>query len=177
MISVDDYVFFVDEALDGMGRIVAELGDELANRRPDVPGLNSPYVLLTHCLGVMEYWAGQVIAGRRVERDREAEFGATGSVRELLDRVQHAREQLQADIRNLQAGAAPCGRVNNPKNAELPIAKTQGGVLMHLYSELAQHRGQMEVCRDVLLVPDVHLAGAGPATAQPDNRYRAAGTA
>jgi hypothetical protein len=42
MISVDDYLFFVDEALDGMVRIVTELGDDLANRRPDVSGANSP---------------------------------------------------------------------------------------------------------------------------------------
>src|SRR6266540_4935575 len=31
MISVDDYLFFVDEALDGMVAIVTELGDDLAN--------------------------------------------------------------------------------------------------------------------------------------------------
>jgi hypothetical protein len=56
MISVDDYLLFLDEVLDHMVRIVTELGDELANQRPDVPDSNSPYAILTHCLGVMEYW-------------------------------------------------------------------------------------------------------------------------
>jgi hypothetical protein len=29
----------------------------------------------------------------------------------------------------------------------LPLGRTQGGALIHIYSELAQHRGQMEICR------------------------------
>ena len=74
MISADDYLYFVDDALDGMVDIVMDLGDELANRRLDLPGANSPYAVLTHCLGVIEYWAGHLVAGRVIERDRPAEF-------------------------------------------------------------------------------------------------------
>jgi hypothetical protein len=157
MISVEDYLFFVDEALDGMVGIVTELGDELANRRPDLPGSNSPYVVLTHCLGVMEYWAGHLVGGRSVERDRDAEFRAAGSVADLVDRTDQARRQLQADITNLEPFAPPRGQPQ-PKDAGLPLASTQGGALIHLYEELAQHRGQMEGCRDVLLAPWAKLA-------------------
>jgi Protein of unknown function (DUF664) len=152
VISVEDYLFFVDEALDGMVRIVTELGDELANRRPDLPGSNSPYVVLTHCLGVMEYWGGHVVAGRRVERDRDAEFRAAGSVADLVDRARRARRQLQADVTDLEPFAPPRGQPK-PEDAGLPLARTQGGALTHLYEELAQHRGQTEGCRDVLLAP------------------------
>ena len=42
MIDVDDFLYFVDEALEGMVTMVTELGDDLANRRLDVPGANSP---------------------------------------------------------------------------------------------------------------------------------------
>ena len=56
MISVDDLLFFLDEALDGMVGVITELGDGYASQRPDIPGANSPYAILTHCLGVMEYW-------------------------------------------------------------------------------------------------------------------------
>ena len=31
------------------------------------------------------------------------------------------------------------------------FTRTQGGVLLHVYEELAQHLGQLEVTRDVLL--------------------------
>ena len=76
MVSVDDYLLFLDEVLDDMVRIVTELGDELANQRPDLPDSNSPYAILTHCLGVMEYWGGYMVGGRSIQRDRAAEFRA-----------------------------------------------------------------------------------------------------
>ena len=157
MISVEDYLFFVDEALDGMVKIVTELGDDLANRRPDVPGANSPYAVLTHCLGVMEYWAGYLVAGRSIQRDREAEFRASGPVRDLVERTRGARRRLESDLASLEPFAKPRG-VPNPEDTDLPLARTQGGALIHLYEELAQHRGQMEGCRDVLLAPWAKLA-------------------
>jgi hypothetical protein len=149
MISIDDFLYYVDDALDAMVRIVSELGDELANRRPDVPGANSPFAILTHCLGVMEYWGGEIVAGRTIVRDRAAEFRATGSVAELAQRVQRARQQLRADIAALDPFGPPrgCPRV---ADSTLPLARTQGGALLHIYEELAQHRGQLEITRDVL---------------------------
>ncbi len=155
MISVEDYLFYVDEALDGMVAIVTELGDEVANQRPDVPGANSPYAVLTHCLGVMEYWGGHVVAGRAIERDRDAEFRASGAVAELVARVRRARAQLVSDMTDFDAFAPPR---NPPQDCPEPMTSTQGGVLLHIYEELAQHRGQMEVCRDVLRAPWVRLS-------------------
>jgi hypothetical protein len=156
MISGDDYLWFVDEALDGMVDIVTALGDDLANRRPDLPGANSPYVLLHHCLGVIEYWAGHIVAGRTIARDRDAEFRAHGPVGELVARTRWAREQLATDLASLEPAAPPRG-VPKAGDADLPVARTQGGALMHVYEELAQHRGQMETCRDVLLAPWARL--------------------
>ena len=60
------------------------LGDGPANRRPHLPGANSPFTIVTHCLGVMEFWAGAMIAGRPIVRNRDAEFTATGAVEELV---------------------------------------------------------------------------------------------
>lgn len=91
MISQADYLFFVDRALDGMTGILLGLGDELANRKPALPGANTPYQVLTHCLGVVEFWGGQVVAGREVHRDRAAEFTAAGPVAELVERTAAVR--------------------------------------------------------------------------------------
>ncbi len=153
MISVEDYMWFVDEALDGMVAIVTKLGDDKANRRPDIPGANSPYVILHHCLGVMEYWGGHVVAGRPTQRDRDAEFGAYGPVDELVDRTRAARAKLVADIADLDPGAPPRNPPDDEDDAAAPIGRTQGGVLIHIFEELAQHRGQMEGYRDVILAP------------------------
>jgi hypothetical protein len=149
MISADDYLYFVDDALDGMIGIVMDLGDERANRRLDLPGANSPYAVLTHCLGVIEYWAGHIVAGRVIERDRAAEFRASGSVAGLVARVRRVRGQLEVDLSQLDPGGAPRG-TPQPDDAALPIARTQGGALVHVYEELARHRGQMETTRDVM---------------------------
>lgn len=46
----------------------------------DLPGTNAPYGIVTHCLGVLDYWVGQCVAGRTIQRDREAEFRAQGPV-------------------------------------------------------------------------------------------------
>ncbi|HEV7758790.1 MAG TPA: DinB family protein [Acidimicrobiales bacterium] len=150
MISVDDYLYFVDEALDGMVAIVTDLGDDLANRCLDVAGSNSPFAVLTHCLGVMDEWAGYLVAGRTIDRDRDAEFRARGPVHELVARTRAARWQLEQDLAHLDP-AAPLRGTLDPEDTSLPLGRTQGGAVFHLYEELAQHRGQMETCRDVLL--------------------------
>jgi hypothetical protein len=149
-ISDEDYLWFAGRALNGMAAILAELGDERANRRPPLPGANTPYAIVTHCLGVLEFWAGSLVAGRSVGRDRDAEFTASGPAQELIERVAAAKEQLRADLK----AAEPAEPLRGPAPAKYegtPAGRSQGGALQHVYEELAQHHGQLELTRDVLL--------------------------
>jgi hypothetical protein len=136
-----------DRALTGMTRILADLGDHLANTRPDLPGANSPFAIVTHCLGVLEFWVGGCVAGREVVRDRAAEFTATGQVTDLVARVQLARERLAQDIAGVDLTAPATTSGDHPLLRE-PVSK--GAALLHAYEELAQHHGQLELTRDVL---------------------------
>lgn len=145
--EVDDLLWFVDVAFDGMVAIVASLGDDDANARP-LPDANSPYVLLTHCLGVVEFWGGAAIAGRAISRDRPAEFRASGPVAPLLERVAASRGKLASDLLAYQADSPP--RLSFDDDS-LPAPMTQRGCLLHLYEELAQHHGQMQILRDAIL--------------------------
>jgi hypothetical protein len=147
VISTEDYLFFVDHALDGLVDIVTDLGDDLANRRPELPGANSPFVILTHCLGVLEYYAAEAVAGREVNRDRDSEFVATGRVSDLAARARAVREQFAADIATLEPEAAPRRPLRGRQDA---TRRTQGGALVHVYEELSQHLGQLEITRDLL---------------------------
>jgi uncharacterized damage-inducible protein DinB len=156
VISVEDFMWYVDDALHGMIEIVTALGDDLANRRPDVPGSNSPFALLTHCLGVMEFWGGDMIAGRPVTRDRAAEFRATGRVADLVALARESRRRFAADLERFEPYAPPRGTPSE-EDADHPVSRTQGAVLVHVYEELAQHRGQMEGARDVILAPWARL--------------------
>ena len=149
-ISVEDYLWYIDLALDQMVTIVRALGDDLANTAPELPGANSPYVILTHCLGVMEFWAGPVVAGRPTDRDRDAEFVARGTVDDLHLRVIAARQQLEVDLVSLDTEAPPRASFG-PDDAAKPLGRSQGGALIHILEELYQHTGQMEISRDLLL--------------------------
>jgi uncharacterized damage-inducible protein DinB len=147
MIDKDTYLRFCDEALEGMHDIVSELGDEVANRRTGLPGGNTPVQILTHCMGVMGWWAGRVNLGREVVRDRPAEFEAAGPVEDLLARLELARRQFHEDVGAADTGAPPVQVSQDDYTRGL---RTQGAVLLHVYEELAQHRGQLEITRDVL---------------------------
>lgn len=150
LIGRDDYRHFCDAALDSMSRIVEELGDDRANRRPALQGANSPFALLTHCHGVVTFWVGHVIFGRETQRDRDAEFAAHGPVEPLLRAVRELQRQFAADLLEV-APAAPVR--NPPAGRSEPV--TQGFALQHVYTELAQHLGQMEVIRDLILAAEV----------------------
>jgi hypothetical protein len=150
VITAQGYLHFVDRALDGMAAVLTELGDDLANRRPDLPGANSPYAIVTHCLGVLSFWGGQVVGGREVPRDRGAEFTATGPVPELVERVHAVRARFAADV-EAAVPADPCRRDAPPNYRDTPIGANQGMALLHVHEELAQHHGHLELTRDVLL--------------------------
>ena len=148
--EVEDFLWFAGTALDGMCGIVTELGDELANRRPDLPGANSPYAILFHCLGVMEHWAGALVAGREVQRDRAAEFTASGSVQALVACVEEAKRRLRSDAETANLDGPLAGRP--PTRYAPPGGEwTARAALTHVFEELAQHHGQMEIERDLLL--------------------------
>jgi hypothetical protein len=149
-VVTDDVLWFADLALDRMVDALRRLGDDRVNDRPDLPGANTPFAIVTHCLGVLEFWGGAMVAGREVVRDRDAEFRATGRVDELVERVDAARRRLAQDV----AGARwddPPRLPPTPGHADRPDGQRQGGVLLHVLEELFQHLGQLELTRDVLL--------------------------
>ena len=147
MISEADFLQVCDRALTGMSRILADLGDDLANTRPDLPGANSPFAIVAHCLGVLEFWVGGCVAGREVVRDRAAEFAAAGQVADLVARVQAARDRLAEDIAGVDMTAPVTTSRDHPLLRE---PTTKGAALLHAFEELAQHHGQLELTRDVL---------------------------
>jgi hypothetical protein len=133
VITREQYVDFFANALNAMADIVAELGDEQANRRMPLPGANTPYALLNHSLGAIGYWVGEVVLGRPAHRDRDAEFTAAGPVAPLLTRVRATVDQLKQDV------------------AEARDDADSGGALLHVYTDVVQHHGQLQIMRDALV--------------------------
>ncbi len=148
-IAPDAVASYVDRAVEAMADIVGDLGDDLANTRPGLPGANSPYAILRHCLGVIEFWGGQVVAGRTVDRDRQAEFRASGAVAGLIADAQEAQRRFRADIVTADPKARSMGDHLTTGPDELELT-SQGHALLHIMEEVCQHLGQMEITRDLL---------------------------
>jgi len=150
VVEADELYWFAERAVRGMLAIADELGDGRVCARPDLPGANSAYGLITHCLGVVEYWAGHLVGGRDIVRDRAAEFTATGTLAELHAAVEAGLSRFRADLAGFDGAAAPRDAADAAflgPDREL----TQHGVLLHVLEELAQHHGQLEVLRDALV--------------------------
>jgi len=151
-IVANDFLYFMNRALDGMVGIVEKLGDRRVNLRPDFPGANSPYVILYHAVCCTHFWCGAVLAGRRVSRNRDAEFQAKGTVADLQKAVEDLKQQIPKDLEQV-LGDRPLTHPDSllPIHVQLGIHNwSQGKALIHAYEELAQHFGQMEITRDIL---------------------------
>ena len=142
--------FLLDRHFDEMTTAAAELGDELVNVVPDLPGANSAYQIVFHCCGMLEWWTRAAILGLEVDRDRDAEFVATGTVAQLTARVDQVRAQFVADLEQIDL-SAPLRGDPSEEYRGTPIGETAGGALMHVFEELAQHHGHLDVTRDLVL--------------------------
>src|SRR6202167_2894100 len=124
MISTEDYLWFVNRTLDQMTSVLHQLGDDHATEQPALPGANSAYGIVTHCLGVMTSWAGHLVAGREVVRGRETEFQARGTVAELIAKIDAVRPQFATDIAAVQPDDALHFSLPLP-DADYPFGKRQ----------------------------------------------------
>ena len=68
---------------------------------------------------------------------------------ELAGWAAATRRQLAEDLATMSP-LDPPRRAVDPEDAAAPLGRTQGGVAVHVYEELAQHYGQMQLTRDVL---------------------------
>jgi hypothetical protein len=152
-ILLDDCLSFIHQAFDNMLAIAEELGDACVNQRPNIPEANSPFAIVTHCVGVTQFWFGAVLTGRQVDRDRDAEFQAQGTIAALRQAVQQAKQQVAEDLLHVQADQPlPHPEHLMPRHLERGIQKwRQGSAVLQVLKELTQHLGHMELTRDILL--------------------------
>lgn len=143
------------EKLNAIVTIVEEMDDDTANSTLPTPGSNSPYALLTHCLGAIRRWSSTVNLGITIPRDRDAEFVATGPVQPLIAGAARQRQAFIDDVAatDLDAppAAPPADRRDDPARAYQ--VRDCRAVLLHVIEELAQHLGHLKITRDMLRMP------------------------
>jgi uncharacterized damage-inducible protein DinB len=140
-----------------LGRVCAcleGLSETQLNWRPPVRGANSAYVIAAHTLGNARAWVLGIACGWPVERDRPAEFQASGP--DAADLTVQAR-RLSDDIDAALAALAPSAldqRVLPPKSLFGEGEPREGSVreaLLHVVEHASLHLGQLQITRDLAL--------------------------
>lgn len=148
--SYNAVVSIAQESLTAIEDILAGMSSEQANRVPDLAGANSPYAIGTHCVGMVEYWGGSVIAGLGIPRDRDVEFQAVGDPQVLRAEIARIRQRF-AEWAAIGMSEGPRDRsaVGTTRSETVRTASATW-MLLHVVRELAQHLGQLEITRDIL---------------------------
>lgn len=148
MITLDDFEVFCRRSLAGALRTADDLGDGLINVAPAATGGNTPYALVTHLLGAASWWIDHVVLGEPSNRDRDGEFTASGSVADLHRETERWLTSLSA--RRAEIEATEKLAVEPALHTPLEGAWTVGAALMHIYEEIAQHLGHLEITADII---------------------------
>ncbi len=132
--------------------------DETLNRRLELPETNSLFNLAAHLLGAGEFWSLALGAGQTVERDRAAEFSASGGFDELSGRARRWLDGLRTVLAVLPDAALDKALQGPPAayRGTLPQGQmTARECLLHAVEHSALHLGQIQITRQLLGLPPV----------------------
>lgn len=124
------------QALDG-------LDEEAVNWKPDAPSANSLLVLATHALGAAEDHVVRQLAGKTINRSRDAEFAAKGSAEGLGARADEVKRRIDDALNGFDPA-----RLGDERDT--PSGKrTAREMLVHAVAHASEHAGQAELTRDL----------------------------
>ncbi|MFK5582769.1 DUF664 domain-containing protein [Serinicoccus sp. LYQ131] len=138
---------FVIAKLDEMIDVVAGMDATDVNVVPALPGANSAYQILYHCLGMAAQWTREDVLGLPTGRDRSVEFQQAGDVDGLIVQARAVRAQLLVDLASMRHDQAPSSLARARDTFWVGSAE---GILLHVLEELCQHFGHLEITRDLV---------------------------
>ena len=139
---------YVRHVFGGMDAVLDRLDDDLVNRQPGEWGTNSVAGLVVHCCELAPSWFETPGLGRDSLRDRESEFTTEATVAELRTRIRESVEKTCALVEEFDAGPTVG---DHPFREFLPgTDRSDGALVLHVFEELFQHLGHMEVTADAL---------------------------
>lgn len=149
--SLQATVDVATEILDGYDAALDTLDDDTVNDSPFPGTVNSAFGLVTHVHGLSFYWCGTLIAGEEYQRDRDAEFLATGTVDEAHALVAEVRERFSGWAQMAASEGIRGSRTPTPGTTRRDVSGVSAAwALDHVLHEAAQHLGHLEVCRDMV---------------------------
>jgi uncharacterized damage-inducible protein DinB len=145
------YTSQLKSLLDRLCETVQGLDEAQLNRRPPIDGANSAYVVMTHTLGNARAWVLGIACGRLIERDRPAEFRASGrdgsallaEAQRLSDEIAAAMAALSpSDLEQRVVPAASLWGEGEPHE----ISRREA--VLHVIEHASIHLGHLQMTRD-----------------------------
>ncbi|HLZ25630.1 MAG TPA: DinB family protein [Ktedonobacterales bacterium] len=141
------YAAVIERTARGALAQLAGLSDDTLNRSAPIPEANTLYALATHLAGAGEYWSITLLGDRAPNRDRAAEFHATGSLTDLTTRFERWLADLHAVLDSLpnEALDRPIETPISPgwQPADEPL--TVRDCLLHAVEHSALHLGHIQL--------------------------------
>ncbi len=120
-------------------------------------GFNSISVLVTHLAASQRWWIGEVVAGRAMHRDRDAEFRAEDADTAVLIARLHGAAALVREILSaLTSATLDQTRLYRGQ----PV--TVRWILLRLLAHTARHVGQMQIIEKLWASRDGAAPGQAP---------------
>lgn len=141
---------YIQFKFDAIVDLVSALDDDTANQTLNVSGSNSPIQILVHCCGMLRRWSSTVNLDQPIPRDRAREFEAHMPVHQALALARSVRKSFVLDAAATDLKAQPLAV---PEGRECFWTSTCEGVLLHVFEELCQHLGHLEITIDALRAP------------------------
>ncbi len=150
--EVELYAVELHRLLDKIVASVEGLEEAQLNWRPPLRGANSRYVLVAHVLGNLEAWVLGIACGQAIDRDRPAEFAASGAdAGALMERARTLGRRFDAALAALPEDALDEQR--DPSKLHwgegAPEQRTVREALMETIEHAAVHIGHIQLTRDL----------------------------
>jgi hypothetical protein len=132
-------------AVDRIFARIDGLDEDGLNWKPPAPEANSLYILGTHIIGNVRQNVLIVLGGAPDDRDRDAEFEASGAnARELIDRWNEVKEQITTRLSELG------GEILDQEYAHPRRGATSGReLLINAIAHANEHIGHAELTRQL----------------------------
>ena len=137
--------------LDRLCEVAQGLDEAQLNRKPPIDGANSVYVIATHTLGNARAWVLGVACGQPMDRDRPAEFRASGrDTSALVAEAQRLSGEMEAALAalppaDLEQRLVPAASLWGEGE---PHEISRREAILHVIEHASIHLGHLQMTRD-----------------------------
>jgi uncharacterized damage-inducible protein DinB len=150
--EIETYSAYIRKQIADVHAALKGLSEEQLNRRPDVPGANSGYVIATHVLGNARAWVLGIVCEQPLRRDRPGEFVSSGTYEELGKAACALSGEIDAALAALDPSTlddhfVPSQELWGEGEAQ-EISRRDA--LAHVLEHASMHLGQIQLTTDLV---------------------------